>query len=413
MNYKILLSFLFSCFFSFVYANTIEVCSSCTVSSIKQAIKLANDGDTIIVKAGVYKEHDIEIKKSIKLIAEEGAIIDGENKGEIVLVQADNVTVDGFEIINVGNSTIKDFAAIRIQRVNNFTIQNLIIRNPFFAIYLQAANEGIIRNNIVYGEAKQEYNAGNGIHMWKSSNNIIEGNQLFRMRDGIYCEFSDENLFKDNISKDNIRYALHFMFCHYADVTQNTFYNNGAGIAVMYSKHMKMYENTMRDNWGAASYGVLLKEVVDCEIHHNDFHRNTTAINIEGGSRIKYYHNDFLNNGWAINSRGGNYHNDFVNNNFINNSFDVAFTGKVNNNTFNGNYWSDYTGYDLDKDGVGDVPYSPVKLFNYLVNKSPEAIILLRSMFVDIVEFAEKVSPVFTPEGLQDETPSMKMIIHD
>lgn len=413
MNYKLLLTVIFSCFLGAIYANTIEVCSSCSVSSIKQAISLAEDGDTIFVKAGVYKEHDIEIQKSIKVIAEEGAIIDGENKGEIVRIQADGVTFDGFEIINVGSSNLTDYAAIRIQRVNNFVVQNLIIRKPFFAIYLQAANEGVIRNNIVYGEAEQEYNAGNGIHMWKSSNNLIEGNQLFRMRDGIYCEFSDENLFKDNISKDNIRYALHFMFCHYADVTGNTFYHNGAGIAVMYSKYMNMYENTMRDNWGAASYGVLLKEVVDCEIHHNDFLRNTTAINIEGGTRIQYYNNDFLNNGWAINSRGGNYHNYFKNNNFINNSFDVAFTGSVNNNNFNGNYWSDYTGYDLDRDGVGDVPYSPVKLFNYLVNKSPEAIILLRSMFVDIVEFAEKVSPVFTPEGLQDETPSMKMIVHD
>jgi nitrous oxidase accessory protein len=79
----------------------------------------------------------------------------------------------------------------------------------------------------------------------------------------------------------------------------------------------------------------------------------------------------------------------------------------LNDNSFNGNYWSDYTGYDLDKNGFGDVPYRPVKLFSYIVNQTPEAIVLMRSLFVDIINFSEKVSPVFTPDALIDKSPSM------
>src|SRR5690625_6725818 len=93
-----------------------------------------------------------------------------------------------------------------------------------------------------------------------------------------------------------------------------------------------------------------------------------------------YKNNDFISNGWAINSRGANYLNEFRKNNFIGNSFDLSYNGPLNRNVFEGNYWSDYVGYDLDKDGVGDVPYRPVKLFNHVVNRSPEAIILLRSI---------------------------------
>ena len=76
---------------------------------------------------------------------------------------------------------------------------------------------------------------------------------------------------------------------------------------------------------------------------------------------------------------------------------------------FKGNFWSSYTGYDLDKDGVGDVPYRPVKLFSYVVNRTPETIVLLRSLFMDIIDFSERVSPVFTPDNLKDAQPLMKI----
>ncbi|PIX06134.1 MAG: nitrous oxide reductase family maturation protein NosD, partial [Flavobacteriales bacterium CG_4_8_14_3_um_filter_35_10] len=102
------------------------------------------------------------------------------------------------------------------------------------------------------------------------------------------------------------------------------------------------------------------------------------------------------------------YQNKFTNNNFLNNAFDLSYNSELNDNFFNNNFWSDYTGYDLDKNGIGDVPYRPVKLFSYIINQTPETIVLLRSLFVDIINFSEKVSPVFTPDNLLDEAPLMR-----
>ena len=68
----------------------------------------------------------------------------------------------------------------------------------------------------------------------------------------------------------------------------------------------------------------------------------------------------------------------------------MLFRSSVNNNEFSGNFWSAYTGYDLDKNGIGDIPYRPVKLFNYVVNKTPEAMVLLRSLFIDIMVIKEQ-----------------------
>src|SRR5690606_33019874 len=147
----------------------------------------------------------------------------------------------------------------------------------------------------------------------------------------------------------------------------------------------KMEANIFRKNWGTASFGLLLKEIADAEIVGNVFEENTVGIHLEGGNRIEYRHNDFKSNGWAVKVRGACYGNMFVGNNFLHNSFDVSYNSNLNDNSFNENFWSDYTGYDLDKNGIGDVPYRPVKLFSYIVNRRPETLILLRGLFIDIL----------------------------
>ncbi|HMR15199.1 MAG TPA: nitrous oxide reductase family maturation protein NosD [Mariniflexile sp.] len=390
------------------YAQKIEVCGTCAIPSLKKGIAAAKAYDTIIVKKGTYKEHGIIVDKPLTIIGENYPIIDGERKGEIITVISDNVTVDGLFIINVGTSYTEDYAAIRIKRSKHFTIKNLVLEKLFFGIYLEKSSYGKVYHNKIVGDAVEEYNSGNGIQLWYSNHIVIEHNYVQHVRDGIYLEFSDNCLIKNNVSALNIRYGLHFMFSNNDEYSDNTFENNGAGVAVMFSKKIKMLNNVFRENWGTASYGLLLKEINDAEIRGNTFEENTIGINIEGSNRILYKNNNFTNNGWAIKVRGACYTNRFLANNFLYNSFDISYNSKVNDNVFDRNYWSNYTGYDLNKDGIGDVPYRPVKLFSYIVNRTPETIILLRSLFIDIIDFSEKVSPVFTPDNLMDNNPLMK-----
>ena len=179
-------------------------------------------------------------------------------------------------------------------------------------------------------------------------------------------------------------------------------------VAVMFSKKINMHENQFMENWGTAAYGLLLKEIYDAEITNNRFEQNTIGINVEGSSRINYAHNAFVRNGWAVKIVGACYTNSFRDNDFLYNSFDLSYNTKMNDNVFAHNFWSEYSGYDLNKDGIGDIPYRPVKLFSYIVNQTPETIVLLRSLFVFIINFSEKVSPIFTPDHLVDPQPLMK-----
>jgi nitrous oxidase accessory protein len=393
-----------------LHAKQIEVCKSCTISTIKQAVEIAEDGDEIFIKKGVYKENDIEINKSLTISGEEGTVIDGTNKGSILHITANNFVLRNLKIINVVVSYTKDYAAIKVVRCKNFTIENIVLDEVFFGILIEKSHNGKILNNKISSIAKDEANSGNGIHIWHSSNMEVVGNEVYGMRDGIYFEFVSESKIHNNLSHNNIRYGLHFMFSNNDTYYNNEFKNNGAGVAVMFSKFITMYQNKFTHNWGSASYGLLLKEIYDTQIYNNTFEENTIGIKGEGCTRINYKNNTFIRNGWAIKIAGACYANIFEQNDFMHNSLDLAYNTKVNDNRFENNYWSEYTGYDLDKDGVGDIPYRPVKLFSYIVNATPEALVLLRSLFVDIINFSEKVSPVFTPDDLMDKKPIMKRI---
>ncbi len=392
-------------------AGEIRVCPSCKVKTVREAIDMAVNGDTILIEKGVYKEFDLNIiNKSIHLKGVNYPVIDAGMNGTAFGIKADGVTIEGLKIINIGRSYTKDFAAILLNGSQNFVLKNNILENVFFGFLIEKSNNGIISGNRIKSEGGEESNSGNGIHLWSSTEVTVKDNHVQGMRDGIYIEFGKKCKILNNVCEKNIRYGLHFMFSDGNSYIGNTFAENGAGVAVMFSKFIEMKKNIFKKSWGSASYGLLLKEISDATLENNIFEDNTIAVNADGTTRVQFIENDFKNNGYAIKVHGGAYTTSFTRNNFLYNSFDVAYSGRLNDNSFTGNYWSDYTGYDLNKDKIGDVPFRPVKLFSYLVNKTPEAIVLLRSIFIDLVDFSEKVSPIFTPAELIDQEPQMNRI---
>ncbi len=398
------------CFPLFLKAQSIEVCPKCPINTIAQAVAKAKKGDTIIVQKGTYPENNILLDKPLTLIGKDRPIINGQFKGSILKIQADSITIKGFRLANVPFKATEEQAAILLDKSKKFLIEDNIMDQVCFGVLLRKGRDGIIKNNKISSNATQQYNSGNAIHLWSCKNIKIIGNEAANCRDGIYIQFSSKSYIEGNYCYKNLRYGLHFMFSDDNEYYRNRFSENGAGAAVMFSKRVKMVGNTFQDNWGPSSYGLLLKELYDSELVDNTFYRNTIGINGENCTRMKYNENNFTENGWGIRIRGGCYQNDFWDNNFFNNTFDVAYDNNVNDNKFRSNYWSDYTGYDLNKDGIGDVPYRPVKLFSYISNRTPESIVLLRSLFIDIMNFSEKVAPVFTPENLIDETPRMEPV---
>mgnify|MGYP000096473011 CR=1 FL=1 len=380
------------------------------INTISQAVELAEPGTHIQVQPGTYMESDIGIDKPLTLEGIDYPLIDGNNEGFIFVITADSVTIKGFNIKRTGRSYVRDYAAIMIEGAKDFIIENNRLEDIFFGIYLAETERGIVRNNRVEAFDTREASSGNGIHLWSVKSPKIMGNEVTGMRDGIYLEFVDNAEIYGNVSNENNRYGLHYMFSDGGQYYDNTFRRNGAGVAVMYSDNVNMMNNLFEHNWGTAAYGLLLKDINYSKIEGNRFYRNTVGIYSEGTNEVHINANDIELNGWAVNIKSNSARNRFTENNFIENSFDVQTDSPRNNNEFEGNYWSQYEGYDLDRDGIGDVPYRPVSLFSMVITKQPESLILLRSMFIKLLDTAERIAPVLTPKTLFDENPKMDRI---
>ncbi|HET8648440.1 MAG TPA: nitrous oxide reductase family maturation protein NosD [Gemmatimonadales bacterium] len=389
-------------------ARTIVVETGGAVATVGRALELAGDGDTIVVRAGQYREPPLVVNRRVVLLGEPGAVLDGGGTHQILTIKADSVVVRGFTLAHVGTSYVDDRAAIRADSVRGCVIERNQVLDAFFGIYLAHTADCVVRHNLVRGSARNESSAGNAIHLWYSTGTVVDSNQVNGHRDGIYLEFSGGSVIRGNQSTGNRRYGLHFMFSNDCRYEGNTFSRNGAGVAVMYSQTVTMVGNRFTWNRGPAAYGLLLKEIHDSRVEGNEFLGNTVALHLDGADRVRISHNLFEQNGWAIRLLGSTEGDTLTGNGFRGNSFDLTTNTAHAAGAVSGNYWDQYAGYDLDRDGRGDVPFHPVRLFSMLVQDHQPGLILLRSFVVDLLDLAERMLPVLTPEALVDPHPLMQ-----
>jgi nitrous oxidase accessory protein len=407
LNKFIILFWIFTSATVCLAANTIIVHPSLAVKNIKQALQQARNGDTVLMKQARYAVTNQVVDKSVTIIGENYPILDGQMKGDILIIRADHVVVKGFRICNTNKGSLKNYSGIRCEQVKDITIENNQIDNTLFPIYLPKTHDGIIKDNIITGKSTA-IESGSGIYLWYASDIVIEHNWVSGQRDGIYFEFSTRCSVLGNVCENNYRYGLHFMFSDSSSYIRNMFKGNGAGVAVMYSKHIAMRQNRFERNWGPAAYGLLLKEINDSYIGGNIFTKNTTGIFMESCNRNRFMKNNFDLNGWAINMLADCIDNRFTQNNFLGNTFDISTNGSPEQNSFDANYWDKYSGYDLNKDGKGDIPFYPVSLYSKVIDNIPYAIVLFRSFIVDLMDKAERSIPSLIPVSVIDRHPLMK-----
>jgi nitrous oxidase accessory protein len=392
-----------------LFARDITVKTGTNISTLKMALSIAKNGDVIRVTKSTYYVEDLIIDKSVTLIGIDYPVLDGQKKSNLLIIRAPHVTIKGFVIRNSGISNIKDKAGIRVEKGDTVNILNNRLENTCFGIYLAKVNGGTISGNSIHG-INSVIQSGNGIHLWYSHHIKILNNIISGQRDGIYFEFATYCEINKNLSEYNHRYGLHFMFSNNDNYSHNTFRNNGSGVAVMYTKHITMTNNTFEQNWGSSSYGLLLKDITRSVISNNVFSKNTSGIYMEGTNEVKIEKNNFLNNGLAVRMLANCEKDTFLLNNFMGNTFDFTTNGSENMNYLKGNYWDKYSGYDLNRDKKGDIPYRPVSLYSQIIEKLPSAVFLLRSFMAELLDKAERALPSMSYVNLYDNEPSMHII---
>jgi nitrous oxidase accessory protein len=389
-------------------AATLAVGPGAAYATVGAALEAADSGDVIAISPGIYPERGLIVRKPVAIRGDGWPVLDARGGGTILDVRSDGVEVSGLVFRNVGVSHLKENAALWVTRAHGVSVRGNRFEKCFFGVYGSESRRLAVADNAIEGLRGSESSNGNGIHLWKCDSVAMDRNSVLGHRDGIYLEFTGNSSATGNHCEGNVRYGLHFMYAHGNRYQGNLFRSNGSGVAVMYSRNVDMRGNRFEANWGAASYGLLLKSISESRIEGNSFDRNTVAVFQEASSRLALAGNTFRANGWAMRILADCDGNEYAGNRFEGNTFDVAYNASPgNSNVFRRNAWDRYRGWDLDRDGIGDVPHRPVEFFPTLMQQHPQSMALLRSHFVSLLNVLERMFPTLSPASLQDAEPLM------
>ena len=392
---------------------------SISAEELETVVSDANPGDTIEVTGGTFFG-SLHIDKPLTLIGTDWPVIDGENEGTVIGITAPDTTLRGFVIKNSGQSLANENSGISVEAENTL-IENNRFEDTLFGIYTRQAHNTIIRNNVISSKDLDPQRRGDPIRIWYSNGVVLENNTINKGRDVVL--WYSEDLTVQNNDVSNGRYGLHFMYCDDATIEYNRLYSNSVGMFMMYSRRVNIQNNTIANNRGPSGFGIGLKDMDDAVIVDNLILDNRIGVHLDTSPREVDSIGQFTGNVFAYNDIGVQMmpsvrHNEFSNNSFIENEEQMAIAGggSQGDNWWtvddSGNYWSDYAGYDIDGDGLGEMAYRSDRLFENMTEKQPELRLFLYSPATNAIEFAAKAFPLVKPKPkLVDERPLTAPII--
>lgn len=381
-------------------------------------------GATLRIPAGRHIVH-LHIRKPVTLTGDAGAILDGEGHGDVIRISAPDVTIRELTIVNSGRNLTHMNAGIFVERgAERVTIRDNRLDNNAFGIWLDACKGPRVIGNKVHGIPEiRSQDRGNGIHLYSVTEAEIRGNEVWETRDGIYIDTSQNNVLADNLLHD-LRYGVHYMYSYSNKVIGNRTYNTRTGYALMQSKYLTVLDNESdRDS----NYGMLMNYITYSTIAGNRVHDVqegtgyvTGGDGVTGaeGKAIFIYNsqfneirdNLFADSDIGIHLTAGSEDNTVFGNSFLRNRVQVKYVATRDQDWSHegrGNFWSDYLGWDLDADGIGDKQYEPNDAVDHLLWKYPIARILMSSPAIETLRWVQEQFPVLKPQGVRDSAPLM------
>lgn len=381
-------------------------------------LEQAAPGAVVEVEPGTYEEH-LRIRKPVTLVARGTVVIDGGGSGDIVEITAPDVTFRGFTIRNTGIDLEQENAAIRAL-APRVAIEQNELQDILFGIDLRDSPDSRVVGNRIGGKDLDIARRGDGLRLWRADRTLVEGNTIHDGRDAILW-YSKGVVVRANTGID-CRYGLHLMFSDDVTIVGNTFRGNSVGIYLMYSTGIELTGNLLERNRGPSGYGIGLKEADRFVVRDNVLVGNRSGVYVDGSPFTEGSPGVFRGNTIAFNDVGFTFlpsarGNEVVANNFLDNIEHVMVAGRgaLTANRFwvgeQGNFWSDYSGYDADGNGIGDFVHEPMTLFENLMERQPSLRLFLFSPAQQAVEFVGRAIPAVRPEPkFSDEVPLMQPV---
>lgn len=392
--------------------------------NFQKILNSANNGDKVILSSGLYRGN-FKIEKELEIVCEENAIISGDNNNDTIRVLSPNVKISGCSIIDWGDNLTEMNAGVFAEKTAlNLELNQNYLKGDTFGIWLDSTSNSRILNNKVEGNLTiRSQDRGNGIHLFNVTNTKVEGNEVWHTRDGIYIDTSNNNELLNNVLHD-LRYGIHYMYSYTNLLQGNETYNTRTGYALMQSKYLTVINNTSRND---KNYGILMNYIVESEIRGNKIFNTKQPLGIEGtrtdygaeGKGLFIYNapfNTLVGNlieesDIGIHLTAGSEGNKIYHNYFVRNKRQVKYVGnrKVEwSFEQQGNFWSDYLGWDRNSDNIGDEVFEPNDGIDKVLWKYPAANVLFNSPAIQTLRWVQKEFPVLKSPGITDSFPLMK-----
>ncbi|WDE08411.1 nitrous oxide reductase family maturation protein NosD [Thalassomonas viridans] len=387
--------------------------------NLQQRLDLTVDGDVLLLAPGTYTGNFV-ISRAIRLSGAAGAVIDGGGQGNAITIKSSGVTIENLSIINWGDDLTAQNAGIYSDKAtDNLVIRNNKLRGDGFGMWLQKSQHLKVLNNTVEGNiAIRSADRGNGIQLSSIKHAEVRGNTIFHTRDGLYIISSQENLIDGNTMHD-LRYGVHYMYSHSNKVVNNLAYRTRAGYALMSSRNLKVLGNTSRDS---EDYGFLMNFITSSFIQNNVIEKVWTkpenkVLGRDGKGLFVYNsaYNTISGNKVesaeiGIHLTAGSENTQVYGNSFIDNPTQVKYVSNKKQEWSldgKGNFWSNYLGWDMNGDNIGDTIFEPNDGIDKLIWQYPEMKILMDSPAVLILRWVQRQFPVLKPPGIKDSFPLM------
>lgn len=331
------------------------------------------------------------------------AILRGNGSGTVLTLRTSQAVVRGLVISGSGASNDRMDAGLLIEGNDN-RIEDNAIEDVLFGIHVKQGNGNRISRNRVTGKDLPEGMRGDGLRLWNSRDNVIEGNRFTRVRDLTFAN-SPRNVMLGNVLRD-ARYAMHFIFSPEGRFENNDLAHASTGLVALYSPGLLVRGNRFAHVTGGGGACLTFKVSGAARVEGNALIHCAVGFQanapLDDASPILVRGNRFAHGVIGIYFYGEKGGHRLIGNRFEHNLTQVAVSafGAGGANVWKDNYWSDYQGFDRNDDGIGDTPHEVYLYADRIWMEEPMTTFFRNSPAFELLDFLERLAPFAAPARL-------------
>lgn len=373
-------------------------------ADLQAAVDRAPDGGALCLADGTYYG-PLRLPRTLTVWGSPRAVIRSRGEGTTVRIAGRGAALLGLTVDGSGGRYDLEDAAVHVS-ADDVRVEGVRVTRAVYGILVSGARRALVRGNVVVGTGEPALGLrGDGIRLWETRDSRVERNAVRASRD-VVIWYSPDNVVAGN-RVERGRYGTHLMYSSGCTVEGNRYVDNIVGVFVMYSHDVMLRGNVIAESTGASGMGLGLKDSGNITVRGNAFARVTAGVYLDGSPNGDDEANTFTGNDFRLAQTAVVFHasqrgNAFTGNRFRDNRVQVAVEGGGDalGTRWDGNAFDDYRGYDLDDDGVGDVPYEVRSFSSDLTSRHPALAFFASTPVLALVDAVSHIAPLFAPQTI-------------